>query len=167
MLTAAITSTPTRRVGSFGRLIPGRSARDPRPCRSRAPFRGYDRPADPPVPVLTGVVALGAGWWLLRSMGPRARVGRILAATPLVEVGKAVELASAREPRYGGVGGRLDAEEPWEDESGQPLVFRRSTLERRNGDTGSRSRPSAGSSRSRCPARSSGSRSMATRSTTG
>jgi len=83
--------------------------------------------------VLAGVVALGAGWWLLRSMGPRARVGRILAATPLVDMGRAVELASG-EPRYVGVGGRLDAEEPWEDEGGRPLVFRRSTLERREGD---------------------------------
>ena len=32
-----------------------------------------------------------------------------------------------------GVGGRLDAEEPWEDESDRPLVFRRSSLERRDG----------------------------------
>ena len=110
-------------------------ARDPPiPCRGgRVPGRGYDRPVIPLFLVLAGVVALGAGWWLLRSMGPRARVGRILAATPLVEVGKAVELASG-EPRYVGVGGRLDADEPWEDEGGRPLVFRRSTLERREGD---------------------------------
>jgi hypothetical protein len=84
--------------------------------------------------VLAGVVALVAGWWLLRGLGPRARVGRILAATPVVEVGRAVELAAAGEARYVGVGGRLDAEEPWDDESGRPLVFRRSSLERREGD---------------------------------
>jgi hypothetical protein len=123
MLTAAITSTPTRRVGSFGRLIPGEAAR-----------RGYDRPVIPLFLVLAGVVALGVGWWLLRGLGPRARVGRILAATPVVEVGRAVEIARAGEARYVGVGGRLDAEEPWDDESGRPLVFRRSSLERREGN---------------------------------
>ena len=37
-------------------------------------------------------------------------------------------------PGTSGVGGRLDAEEPWEDEGRRPLVFRRSTLERRDGD---------------------------------
>lgn len=84
--------------------------------------------------VLAGVVALVAGWWLLRGLGPRARVGRILAATPVVEVGRAVELAASGEARYVGVGGRLDAEEPWDDESGRPLVYRRSSLERREGD---------------------------------
>jgi len=84
--------------------------------------------------VLAGVVALGAGWWLLRELGPRARVGRILAATPVVEVGRATELARSGETRYVAVGGRLDAEAPWNDENGRPLVFRRSVLERREGD---------------------------------
>ena len=84
--------------------------------------------------LLAGVVALGAGWWLLRRLGPRARVGRILAATPRVEVGRAVELAKAGQPRYVAVGGRLDAEAPWDDENGRPLVFRRSSLERRDRD---------------------------------
>jgi len=83
--------------------------------------------------VLVGAVALVAGWWLLRGLGPKARIGRILAATHVVEVGRAIQLATAGEPRYVGVGGRLDAEEPWEDESGRPLVFRRSSLERREG----------------------------------
>jgi hypothetical protein len=84
--------------------------------------------------VLAGVVALGAGWWMLRGLGPRARVGRILAATPVVEVGRALEIARSPSPRYVGVGGRLDAEAPWDDESGRPLVFQRSSLERRDGD---------------------------------
>jgi hypothetical protein len=83
--------------------------------------------------VLLGTAALVAGWWLLRGLGPKARIGRILAATHVVEVGRAIQLAEAGEPRYVGVGGRLDAEEPWEDESGRPLVFRRSSLERREG----------------------------------
>ena len=83
--------------------------------------------------VLVGTAALVAGWWLLRGLGPKARIGRILAATHVVEVGRAIQLAEAGEPRYVGVGGRLDADEPWEDESGRPLVFRRSSLERREG----------------------------------
>lgn len=83
--------------------------------------------------VLAGVGALVAGWWLMHSLGPRARIGRILAATHVVEVGRAIQLAEAGEPRYVGVGGRIDAEEPWDDESGRPLVFRRSSLARREG----------------------------------
>ncbi|HEY3335594.1 MAG TPA: hypothetical protein VGK16_10215 [Candidatus Limnocylindrales bacterium] len=83
--------------------------------------------------VLSGAAALVAGWWLLRGLGPKARIGRILAATHVVEVGRAIELAEAGRPRYVGVGGRIDADAPWEDESGRPLVFRRSSLERREG----------------------------------
>jgi hypothetical protein len=87
----------------------------------------------PLVLVLGGVVALVAGWWLLRRLGPGARIGRILAATRVVEVGAATALAAAGELRYVGVGGRIDADEPWDDESGRPLVYRRSSLERRDG----------------------------------
>lgn len=80
-----------------------------------------------------GLVALVAGWGLLRRLGPGARVGRILAATPLVEVGEAVRTAGSGRPRYVGVGGRIDAEAPWEDEHSRPLVFLRQRLERRDG----------------------------------
>jgi hypothetical protein len=85
--------------------------------------------------VLVGTAALVTGWWLLRGLGPKARIGRILAATHVVDVGRAIQLAEAGEPRYVGVGGRLDADEPWDDESGRPLVFRRSSLERREGSS--------------------------------
>jgi hypothetical protein len=95
--------------------------------------RGYHRGVIPLLLVLAGAIALVAGWWLLRSLGPKARIGRILAATHVVEVGRAIQLAEGGEPRYVGVGGRLDAAEPWDDESGRPLVFRRSSLERREG----------------------------------
>src|SRR4051794_11818763 len=66
-------------------------------------------------------------------MGTQARIGRILAATRVIEVGAASALAAAGETRYVGVGGRVDAEAPWDDESGRPLVYRRSVLERRDG----------------------------------
>jgi hypothetical protein len=82
--------------------------------------------------VAAGLVALAAGWLAMRRLGPGARIGRILAATKVVEMGQAVAIASSGQARYVGVGGRVDAEEPWEDEGGRPLVFRRSRLERRD-----------------------------------
>ena len=129
MLTAAITSTPTRRVGSFGLLIPRESRRDGPPARG-----GYHRRVIPLLLVVAGLVALAAGWLAMRRLGPGARIGRILAATKVVEMAQARAIASSGSARYVGVGGRVDAEEPWEDESGRPLVYRRSRLERRDGD---------------------------------
>ncbi|HEX5826499.1 MAG TPA: hypothetical protein VFY23_03190 [Candidatus Limnocylindrales bacterium] len=87
----------------------------------------------PLVLVAIGLLAVAVGWWLMRGLGPGARVGRILAATKVVEMGVATGLASSGERRYVGVGGRVDAEDPWEDENGRPLVLRRSVLERRDG----------------------------------
>jgi hypothetical protein len=83
--------------------------------------------------VLLGVLALGAGWLAMRSLGPGARLGRILASTPTVEMGVALAAAASGRQRYVAVGGRVDAEEPWEDENGRPLVYRRSRLELRTG----------------------------------
>jgi hypothetical protein len=82
--------------------------------------------------VVAGLVALAAGAVVLRSFGPRYRVGRLLSTTPRVTVGEAVALADA-EPRYVAVRGRIDAEEPFEDDAHRPLVFRRTRLERRSG----------------------------------
>jgi hypothetical protein len=83
--------------------------------------------------VAAGAIALAAGWLLLRGSGSRVRVGRILAATPVVPVARAVAMAADGSARYVAVEGRLDAAEPWEDESHQPLVFQRSRLELRQG----------------------------------
>ena len=80
-----------------------------------------------------GGVALVAAWWLLRGMGPRARVGRIIAVTRVVPVGAAIAAASAGSPRYLGVRGRVDSAEDWEDEDHRPLVLRRRRLELRKG----------------------------------
>jgi hypothetical protein len=79
-----------------------------------------------------GVVALVVGWLLVQRLGSRARVGRILAATPVVAVDQAVRLAAGA-PRYVAVGGRLDSDDAFLDEHDRPLVLRRSRLELRSG----------------------------------
>lgn len=80
-----------------------------------------------------GVVALGAGWILVQRLGGRARVGRILASTPVVPVDEAVRLAESSVQRYVRVGGRLDSEQEFLDEHQRPLVLRRSRLDLRTG----------------------------------
>jgi hypothetical protein len=82
--------------------------------------------------LVAGLVALGAGALVLRTFGPRYRVGRLLSTTPRVTVAEAIELAG-RPPRYVAVRGRIDAEEPFEDDAHRPLVHRRTRLERRDG----------------------------------
>ena len=83
--------------------------------------------------IVGGGVALVAAWWLLRGMGPGARVGRIIAVTKVVPVAEAVAAASAGAPRYLGVSGRVDSADDWEDEDRRPLVLRRRRLELRRG----------------------------------
>ncbi len=83
--------------------------------------------------LVAGLVLIASGWLLVRRLGARARVGRILAATPVVPVDEAVRLAGTHAPRYVGVGGRLDSDQEFLDEHERPLVFRRSRLELRNG----------------------------------
>ena len=87
----------------------------------------------PTVLVLVGLALLGIAWILLRSIGDNARVGRILAATPVVPVARAVEIARAGQARYVAVSGRIDAEDEFEDEHHRPLVYRRTRLESRKG----------------------------------
>jgi hypothetical protein len=83
--------------------------------------------------VAAGLVALVAAAIVLRSFGPRYRVGRLLAATPAVTVAEARRIAEAGEREYVQVRGRIDAEEPFEDADHRPLVFRRTRLEARKG----------------------------------
>jgi len=88
----------------------------------------------PIVLIAGGLLAVAAGWQLLRGLGPGARIGRIIAATKVVPVSRAVTLAGERTPVYVGVLGRVDAVDPIEDENGRPLVLRRRRLELRRGD---------------------------------
>jgi hypothetical protein len=83
--------------------------------------------------IAAGALAVGVGWWLLRGLGPGARVGRILAVTHVVPIAEAVAAADGASPRYLGVLGRIDAEEPWEDEHHRPLVVQRTRLELHRG----------------------------------
>jgi hypothetical protein len=83
--------------------------------------------------VLAGLVLLAIGWLLMGRLGSGARVGRILASTPVVPVARAIELARLGRPRYVGVGGRLDSEQEFQDEHDRPLVLRRTRLEVRRG----------------------------------
>jgi hypothetical protein len=84
--------------------------------------------------LVAGFVALAAGAVVLRSFGPRYRIGRLLATTPQVTVAEALQLADGSE-RYVAIRGRIDAEEPFEDDAHRPLVFRRTRLQRRTGST--------------------------------
>jgi hypothetical protein len=87
----------------------------------------------PLVLIVGGMLAVIAAWWLLRGMGPGAHIGRIIAATRVVPVSRAVALAGEGVPRYVGVLGRVDAAETLEDENQRPLVLRRRRLELQDG----------------------------------
>ena len=87
----------------------------------------------PLILIAAGLVVLSAGVGVLLSYGARYRVGRLLAATPKVSVGEALEVARAGRPRYVRVDGRIDSEEDFPDEHHRPLVYRRQRLEVRRG----------------------------------
>ena len=65
---------------------------------------------------------------LLRSLGMRYRVGRLLAAAPLIDIDEALQLATGA-PRYVRVTGRISSEEEFPDEHDRPLVFRRKRID--------------------------------------
>jgi hypothetical protein len=83
----------------------------------------------PLVLVAVGIGLFSAGLAVLRSFGPGARIGRLLAAAPLVSITGARVLAATGETRYVRIDGRIDATDPFPDENDRPLVYRRSRLE--------------------------------------
>ena len=87
----------------------------------------------PLVAIAAGLAAIALGSLLLRTYGPRVRVGRLLAVTPLVSIAEARALAASGQSRYVRVEGRLEAEDEFIDEHERPLVFRRRRLEVRRG----------------------------------
>jgi hypothetical protein len=70
------------------------------------------------------------GILLLRSGGPRVRVGRLLAATPELSLEQVVAAARAGEERNVRTHGRIASDEEFPDENDRPLVFRRQRIER-------------------------------------
>ena len=85
-----------------------------------------------PLPVIVaGLVAIAIGTLLLRSYGPRMRVGRLLAVTPVVTVAAARDLAHSGASRYVRIDGRLEADDEFPDEHDRPLVYRRRRVEAR------------------------------------
>jgi hypothetical protein len=86
----------------------------------------------PLLPLGAGIVALVIGFLIRPALGPRYRVGPLLAASQVVSVAEARAMASGP-PRYIQVAGRVDAETDFEDDAHRPLVFRRTRLQLRSG----------------------------------
>ncbi len=114
------------------RVAPGEGSRGPgprappgRPIAAVLPSRGVT----PLYVIAAGCVAIGAGTLLLRSYGPRARVGRLLAVTPAVAIPDARAIAAAGQRRYVRIDGRIDADDELIDENDRPLVFRRRRID--------------------------------------
>lgn len=78
---------------------------------------------------LLGLAALVAAALLLRAVGPAYRIGRLLAATPPVTLGEAIDMARQGDPGYVRVSGRVTSDEEFPDENDRPLVYRRRRLE--------------------------------------
>lgn len=76
-----------------------------------------------------GLAALAAGWIALSGFGASARIGRLLGSAGEVSLAEALALARSGERRYVRIRGRIDADEPFEDERHRPLVLRRDRLE--------------------------------------
>ncbi len=89
----------------------------------------------PLITIVAGLAAIAVGTVLLRSYGPRVRVGRLLAVTPVVSIAEAREIAATGRRRYVRVDGRLDADADFPDEHERPLVLRRRRLEARRGSS--------------------------------
>jgi hypothetical protein len=87
----------------------------------------------PLLPLAGGLLAFVVAALLLRTYGPRYRVGRLLATVPSVSLADVRLAAEAGESRYVRVEGRVDSEEAFEDDARRPLVFRRIRLQSRAG----------------------------------
>ncbi len=85
------------------------------------------------VVILVGLGALGGAIRVLQSLGPRFRVGRLLASAPSVSIAEALEMVQAGSRAYVRVSGRIDSETDFEDADHRPLVFRRTRFQARVG----------------------------------
>ncbi len=78
--------------------------------------------------VLVALACLLGAFLLLRSLGDRYRVGRLLAATPAVDIDSARAMAAGK-PTYVRVSGRVSSDEEFPDETDRPLVYRRKRID--------------------------------------
>ena len=81
-----------------------------------------------------GVAAIAVAVLLLRSLGPRYRIGRLLSSTPQATIDDAIAAAGAEEARYVRVTGRISSDEEFPDDQNRPLVYRRTRLQVRASD---------------------------------
>jgi hypothetical protein len=80
------------------------------------------------IPLLLGLLGAGAiiaAAWLLRGIGPRYRIGRLLAGAPGVSLEEAVAMATDGRSGYVRLHGRITSDEEFPDEHDRPLVYRR------------------------------------------
>ena len=89
----------------------------------------YDPDVTPLLLAAAGVVALVGAAVILRSFGPRYRVGRLLAVVARISVADAIRLAESGEARYVRVDGRIDSDAEFEDADHRPLVLRRTRID--------------------------------------
>ncbi|MBF8289079.1 MAG: hypothetical protein HW391_47 [Chloroflexi bacterium] len=83
------------------------------------------------LPILAGSISLLGAFGILRSFGPRYRVGRLLGVAPRVSIGEAIELSRSGRAAYVRIEGRVDSEAEFEDADHRPLVFRQTRLQSR------------------------------------
>jgi hypothetical protein len=84
---------------------------------------------------LGGLAAIAIAVLLLRSIGPRYRIGRLLSSTPEATIDDAIAAAAAGEARYVRVTGRISSEEEFPDNHNRPLVYRHTRLQVRVSET--------------------------------
>jgi hypothetical protein len=85
---------------------------------------------------LAGVLAIGAGVALLVRLGTAWRIGRLLAAAPVVELAEVARMAREGEAAYVRTHGRVSSDEEFPDENQRPLVYRRRRLQHADGRGG-------------------------------
>jgi hypothetical protein len=83
---------------------------------------------------VAGVAAIAVAALLLRSLGPRYRIGRLLSSTPETTIDDALATARAGEERYMKVTGRISSDEEFPDDQNRPLVYRRTRVQVRGRD---------------------------------
>ena len=76
----------------------------------------------PAVLAIAGILCFVAAGLLLRRLGPRYRIGRLLAAAPEASLVEAQALASSGERRYLRLHGRISSDEEFPDVQGGGLV---------------------------------------------